>query len=193
MVKQARSMQTRKSILDATHRVIIRDGASKITVSAITAEADITRSLFYHYFATKEEVVEALLDYVIDEFLEELEEWNNAREPGNIEKALVEATVLMRKILHEDGPFATSLAHDANAQLYLVFIDRAARRIALYISETTVQDYEKRHSISISHINETLYILLTGLAALIRSNPEISNEKIARIIAETLHLHTHLI
>ncbi|QJC22110.1 TetR/AcrR family transcriptional regulator [Arcanobacterium buesumense] len=192
MLQQIRSQHTRTAILDATHRIIIRDGATKITVSAITTEADITRSLFYHYFAGKDEVIEALLDYIIDDFLTELDAWNNAREPGNIEKSLEEATTLMRKILNEDGPFATSLARNSNAQLYLIFTDRAASRIARYITETTVRDYKEHHPVKITHIESMIYMLLTGLTALIRSDPSISDETITLIIAQTLHLQDHL-
>lgn len=119
--------RTRNTILDATREVIIREGATKLTVSGVAKTANITRSLFYHYFATKEEAIEAVLDHVIDDFLSELKAWNDAREPGNIDKALEEATALMRKILNDDGPFATSLARTRNAELYLEFTDRAAR------------------------------------------------------------------
>lgn len=61
--------RTRNTILDATREVIIREGATKLTVSGVAKTANITRSLFYHYFATKEEAIEAVLDHVIDDFL----------------------------------------------------------------------------------------------------------------------------
>lgn len=184
--------RTRNTILDATREVIIREGATKLTVSGVAKTANITRSLFYHYFATKEEAIEAVLDHVIDDFLSELKAWNDAREPGNIDKALEEATALMRKILNDDGPFATSLARTRNAELYLEFTDRAARRISHYISETTVRDYKEKHPVHITHVEETFYMLLTGLTALIRTNPDIDDAIITHLIAQTLHIDEYL-
>lgn len=190
--KVSASKDTRRMLLEATRGEIISCGVTETTISSITSRCEVSRSLFYHYFPSKDAAVEAVLDHTIDEFLSELQDWNKKRQPGDINGALDEATKLMRRIVNEDGPFTSSLTASANAELYLKFSDRTAARIAKYISQTTVRDYARKHEVDIEYVEETFYMLLTGLIALIRRRPELPNSVIKQIAAQTLHIEPHI-
>ena len=54
-------------IMQAARALFERKGVRGTSVTAIAAEAGITRELFYYYFANKQAVIEAVLDdYVAD-------------------------------------------------------------------------------------------------------------------------------
>jgi DNA-binding transcriptional regulator YbjK len=61
--RRARGEQTRRRLLDATLRVVARDGPGAVTHRAVAAEADVTKSLATYHFATIDDLfVAALID-----------------------------------------------------------------------------------------------------------------------------------
>ncbi|MBM7824961.1 AcrR family transcriptional regulator [Arcanobacterium pluranimalium] len=192
MVMQKRGVASRADIISAARAEIMDVGFEKMSITSIGARTGGSRSLFYHYFKNKDEVATAVLDDVIDEFLAKLTEWNDAREPGDISRALDEAIELMRSIINDDGPFHHQLVSGPNASLYMAFTDRTARKVADYISRTTVRDFADKHPVEIEYVPETFYMLVVGLVSLIRSNPSISNRAIKQIAGQTLHLDKYL-
>lgn len=52
----------RDKILDATERVILRDGPSGVTVDAVLAESGMSKGGFFHHFATKTALLGGLLE-----------------------------------------------------------------------------------------------------------------------------------
>lgn len=152
----------------------------------------MTRSLFYHYFQDKDQVADAVLDDVIDEVISQLEEWNANREVGNISKALDDVVRLTRSLIADEGPFSQRMIEDGNAGLYIKFIDRVADRIAEYICNSTVRDFEKLHGMPITNEHETFYMLIVGLISLIRLHPDIEDTVIRQVAAQTLHLNEYM-
>lgn len=178
----------RDAIVQAARKVCLEKGFSKITVSDIASEVGMTRSLFYHYFEDKEAVADAVLDNVIDEILTTLKQWNQARETGNVNKALDDIVHVLRSLIADESPFSNRMIQDGNAELYIKFIDRAADRIADYIAQTTVRDFEQMHGLPITNVHETFFTLIVGLISLIRSHPNISDRTIKEVMAQTLHI-----
>ena len=151
-----------------------------------------TRSLFYHYFQDKDQVAGAVLDDVISEVIARLEEWNEHREAGNISKALDDVVRLTRSLIADEGPFSQRLIEDGNAALYLRFIDRAADRISEYLCGSTVREFEEKHGMPIRNEHETFYTLIVGLISLIRLHPDIDDDIVRQVAAQTLHLDEYL-
>ncbi|AHU89812.1 TetR/AcrR family transcriptional regulator [Trueperella pyogenes] len=187
-----RGQVTRGQIVQATRDLIQEEGLKRMSVSAIANKAGITRSLFYHHFANLDEVADAVLEQVIEEFVVELQNWNQQRTFGDVAGSLNQAAHLMRRLINEEAPFSAALFSGANAQLYVAFIDRMARRISAYIAQSTVRDFAAHHEIKIAHVENTFYMMLTGLVALIKAQPDISHEEIVQIAAQTLHLEEYL-
>ena len=171
----------RDAIVQAARKVCLEKGFSKITVSDIASEVGMTRSLFYHYFEDKEAVADAVLDNVIDEILTTLKQWNQARETGNVNKALDDIVHVLRSLIADESPFSNRMIQDGNAELYIKFIDRAADRIADYIAQT------------ITNVHETFFTLIVGLISLIRSHPNISDRTIKEVMAQTLHIESYVV
>jgi TetR/AcrR family transcriptional repressor of nem operon len=54
---------TKRRLLDATMKLMLKQGFTATTVDQICAEADLTKGSFFHYFKTKDEIGEGTLDH----------------------------------------------------------------------------------------------------------------------------------
>ena len=187
------SDERRRQIVDAARQLYEEQGLSATTVKDISERCGVARSLFYHYFEDKEAVADAVLDNVIDEILTTLKQWNQARETGNVNKALDDIVHVLRSLIADESPFSNRMIQDGNAELYIKFIDRAADRIADYIAQTTVRDFEQMHGLPITNVHETFFTLIVGLISLIRSHPNISDRTIKEVMAQTLHIESYVV
>lgn len=182
----------RMQIIKAAREACLDTGFAKLTISDITERANMTRSLFYHYFADKNEVADAVIDDAIGTMLAKLDQWNAEREVGNINKALDDIVRLTRAIIADEGPFSARLMQTGNAELYIKFIDHAADRIADYFCTTTVREFEQLHGMPIRNIHETFYTLIVGLISLIRLHPDTPDAIIKQVAAQTLHIDGYI-
>lgn len=179
----------RDEIIDAVRAVVAESGISRLSISAVTKRVGCTRSLFYHYFPTKEDALQAALDQSIDAFMAQLTAWNDQRVTGDIEGALNSAAHMLKTlILQQDDAMPHTVATGGNAGLYATFVHRVADRTARYICESTVVDFAALHEVRIDHLYETFYVLITGLVMFVRANPDVPEETVKDIIASTLHI-----
>ncbi len=184
-------MGRREQIISCARELIEERGLSKTSVSVITERMGVTRTLFYHYFPSKDELVSAVLDDYVSEFVEAIEEWNSSRKQGDIEGSLSSMVALLRRELFDEKarkPFRRALATKENASLYLQFINRAADATAKCITNSTVLDYERFHEVRIEHIYETFYVLALGIIGYMRQHPNADDEILKDLIAQTLHM-----
>ena len=184
-------MDRKLEIIQCARELIEERGLAKTSVAAITERMNVARALFYHYFPSKEDLVAAVLDTYVDEFIASLKEWNAQRVEGDIEGALDTIVALIRDQLFDNDnahkPFRRALATHENASLYLRFINRVADASATYIVETTVADFGRLHEVRIDHVYETFYMLILGIVGYMRQHPEASDDVLKDIIAQTLH------
>lgn len=179
----------RDEIIDAVRAVVAESGISRLSISAVTKRVGCTRSLFYHYFPTKEDALQAALDQSIDAFMAQLTAWNDKRVTGDIEGALNSAAHMLKTlVLQQDDAMPHTVATGGNAGLYATFVHRVADRTARYICESTVVDFAALHEVRIDHLYETFYVLITGLVMFVRANPDVPEETVKDIIASTLHI-----
>lgn len=179
----------RDEIIDAVRAVVAESGISRLSISAVTKRVGCTRSLFYHYFPTKEDALQAALDQSIDAFMAQLTAWNDQRVTGDIEGALNSAAHMLKTlVLQQDDAMPHTVATGDNAGLYATFVHRVADRTARYICQSTVVDFAALHEVRIDHLYETFYVLITGLVMFVRANPDVPEETVKDIIASTLHI-----
>ena len=179
----------RDEIIDAVRAVVAESGISRLSISAVTKRVGCTRSLFYHYFPTKEDALQAALDQSIDAFMARLTAWNDQRVTGDIEGALNSAAHMLKTlVLQQDDAMPHTVATGGNAGLYATFVHRVADRTARYICQSTVVDFAALHEVRIDHLYETFYVFITGLVMFVRANPDVPEDTVKDIIASTLHI-----
>ena len=130
-------------IVEAARELYETKGLSRTTVKDVTERVGVARSLFYHYFSSKEELTEAILDTYVDDYVEMVDRWNENRAPGDIDKALGEFVRMARFGLFSAGSFQADLTHGEDAALYLNFHQRATEALANRIAESTAADYAR--------------------------------------------------
>lgn len=167
-------------------------GVSRFSVSSVTKRIGVTRSLFYHYFPTKEDAITAAMELSIDDFVAQLEDWNAHRTPGDIKGALTSVCELIRSMVLNEGELPKLLVNEGAASLYTGFLHSVADRCARYVCDSTVVDFAALHTVEIGHVYETFYVLIVGLVMYIRSHPDAPVELIRDIAASTLHLDAYL-
>lgn len=181
-------MDRREEIVACARELYEKQGLAKTTVRDITDALGVTRTLFYHYFPDKDAVTTAVLDDYVADFLEALRLWDENRHEGDIEHALSGVVKLLRAVVFENGSFRRALASYENASLYIAFLNRIAERVSAAFVETTVRDYRARHEVRIDHVQETFYVLIVGIAGYVRNHPDVSDDVLKDIIAQTLHM-----
>jgi TetR/AcrR family fatty acid metabolism transcriptional regulator len=77
-----RSIERRREILDAAVRVFARKGFHAARVGDIAAEAGVAHGLLYHYFASKEELLETVFREAWSELLEAMRTAAETGEPA---------------------------------------------------------------------------------------------------------------
>lgn len=188
METSAIAAKRRDQIMEAAIGLYEERGIERASVKDITAAAGITRSLFYHYFSSKEDVTQAILDRYIEGFSASIEEWNASRTEGDVRGALTDCVLMLRRLIFANDSFRLLLLKDENASLYLRFIQHASESAARYLTESTAEDYARLHTIEISHVYESFYLLVFGLIGYLRQHPEATDDLVADLIADTLHL-----
>ena len=178
----------REEILAAMRELAAQGGVVDLSISAVTKRVGCTRSLFYHYFSSKEEALDAALDQIIDGFVDRLRAWNAGRVHGDIEGSLDSVVALIKELVLEDQGLPKAFDTHGDAALYTGFVHRVADRAAAYIVDSTVQDFARFHSVRIDHVYETFYVLITGLVNFVRLHPATDDATLKDIIASTLHI-----
>lgn len=181
-----------RQIVTAVRELCAEQGVSKLSVTDITERVGVTRSLFYHYFPDKDAAISAAIDEIIEQFMVRIRAWNESRVPGDVEGALNSCAGLFCDLVLEGDEHPSDLVGGGNAALYTSYVHRVADRVANYICETTVRDFEKRHGLPIDHVYETFYVLIVGLMMYIRMHPDAPVETIRDVAASTLHIEGYL-
>lgn len=182
------SAERRAEIVEAARELYDTQGLASTTVKDITEKVGVSRSLLYHYFASKEDVTQAVLDSYVEDFVEMVRLWNESRVRGDVRGALVSCVKMLRRGVFDSEPFRWSVANSENAGLYQKFISLTASRLARFLTDTTAVEYAHYHYQRIDHVYETFYLLVVGLVSYVRQNPDAPDELLEDLIAQALRL-----
>jgi AcrR family transcriptional regulator len=75
---------TRAKLLEAVGAVIRRDGAQALTLEAVAAEAGVSKGGLLYHFASKRELLDALVERWLDEFQHEIDGAGPGFVPGYV-------------------------------------------------------------------------------------------------------------
>lgn len=79
---------TRQHILDTGNRIISGKGFASVGLNEILTAAGVPKGSFYHYFGSKEQYGQALLESYFDDYLARVDELFQARELSGRERLL---------------------------------------------------------------------------------------------------------
>jgi AcrR family transcriptional regulator len=93
------SAATKRRILDASERVVLRDGVGHLTLDAAAAEAGLSKGGVLYHFPTRDALVAAMVTRIIEQFDEDIASYlpeagtPEAGRPGAYARAYVRATL----------------------------------------------------------------------------------------------------
>ncbi len=193
MARTVRSPEIRREeILVAARELFASQGVRATTVQDLAKHVGVTRGLIYHYVGDMDSLVTQVLDSYIDQFADDVREWDARRTPGDIDAAVMECIGLFRRYVpargHHGTHVETPLPRIDDAALHLRFMDRAVNALVDVLEETTIPAYAAKHPIEITHVRETFTALIHGLIALVRSQPNLGDDVLAALVRQTLRL-----
>jgi AcrR family transcriptional regulator len=140
-----RRPRTRRALLDAGRRLIAQKGVATLRISHITEEANVALGSFYNHFATKEELVEAVLSETLASLAAEIV----SDETTHDDIGVVAITALRRfvRLAYDDPQFSRVLVNMRHSEeLFLDAItpyasgvlERATRERAFVVEDIDV-------------------------------------------------------
>ena len=80
--KQDRSVDTRARLLEASIRCLVESGYGGFSTTRVTELAGVARGAFSHHFRTREDLLLAAIEYLLERTCDELEEKLSRLRPG---------------------------------------------------------------------------------------------------------------
>ncbi len=123
-------MKTREAVLKAAAQIIIRHGVRSFTIEAVAQEAGVTKGGVLHHFASKEDLINALIDQVTQTYRNRLAEELDAEpagQPGHFLRAYIRTVF---SVQYEDNNLIPALAAALSSEHQIM------NRIRLSLSET---------------------------------------------------------
>ncbi len=87
------SANARDTILAAAARLIAREGARRLTLDAVAAEARLSKGGLLYHFASKDDLIRGLVETLVAQFDTEVETNSVSGTPGAWTRAYLDATV----------------------------------------------------------------------------------------------------
>lgn len=92
LTESRRLVDTPGAIVAAARKLFERQGVRATSVASIAREANVTRELVYYHFANRNGVIEAVIDDYVEDLVESVIVWNEARifgdTPGSLKKCI---------------------------------------------------------------------------------------------------------
>ena len=116
---------TKARILVAAEDVVVRDGVARLTLEAAAAEAGLSKGGVLYHFPTRDALVAAMVDKIIEEFDRDIESnMTDGDGPGQYIRAYIRATM---------APASASDRPDREDRLGAALIAAAAAQPALLV------------------------------------------------------------
>ncbi len=178
----------RAAFVTAAFELFEERGISRTSIVDIADRVGVARSLFYHYFPNKNAITGAVIDYRVDTFIEQLREWTRMQRGQDTHSSLVGAVGIIRSFLQGSNTLSGAVLREDDAMLFQRFAFESATRLANHF----VHPKNARGSLvsisNVRHPRETFYMLSIGVISLMNHEPDVSDEVIADVVVDTLHI-----
>lgn len=180
---------TRGNIATAARKLFERDGVHATTVTAIAQEANVTRELVYYHFGNKNGVIEAVIDDYVEDLVESVIAWNEARVFGDTLGSLKKCMHSFRYALYDaEGTPRPMIRVLEELGVRDAFDVRATRETAEFLYDHVATEYAAYHHIEIDLVYEMFCVAIFGLVGLVKVKPGISDEDLMKVVEQTLRL-----
>lgn len=165
------------------------EGVAATSLAAIARKAGVTRALVYYYFPDKQAVTDAVLDDYLEDLVESVSTWNELRAFRDTPSELKNCVSMLRRAFYTaSGSPRPMFAVLDELGVRDQFATQAVREIVACIQSYIVSEYMAYRTIEIQLVPETFGLLLFGLVGMMKAKPDITDDELATLIAQTLCL-----
>lgn len=175
-------------IMLSARKLFETQGVAGTSIKMIAQETGFTRELIYYYFKDKQAIIEAVYNDFVEDLVESAMVWNEFRAFGDTRGSLEKCIEAFRRSLEYQGkprPMFAVLDEIGRRDEFRI---RAVRETVDAIDTYVVSEYAAFHKIEIELVYETFCLLIFGLVGVVRMTPEISNEKLMKMVEQVLRL-----
>lgn len=177
------------AIVATARQLFERDGVRATTVTAIAREANVTRELVYYHFRNKNGVIEAVIDDYVEDLVESVIVWNEARIFGDTPGSLKKCIRTFRYSLYDGaGRPRPMIAVLEELGVRDAFDVRATREAADCLANHIAKEYAAYHQVEIELVHEMFCVVIFGLVGLMKVNPQIEDDVLMKVVEQTLRL-----
>ncbi len=175
-------------IVQTARLLFEKHGVSHVSICTIAQQVGVTRELVYYYFSGKQALVDAVIDdYVID-FSESISTWDENRVFNDVSGETANFVAAFHRCIFDSQGLRPSFRVIEELHLREEFLSRVAIGIVDYIVNNVVDEYAQYHGLEITDVYEMFSLLVFGLVGLMMHDPDIPQEKLVRLVEQTLHL-----
>ena len=179
-------------IVQSARALFEENGVHNTTISDIARNCTISRTLLYYYFPSKDSIIEAVIKDYVEDILDSISIWNEARHFNNISGELINCITTFRRVLYNTDGSSRAMFHVIDElNMRDAFSVLAIHEAVDFISHDIAAEYAAYHTIEIDYVPEMFAMILYGITGLLKAYPHIPDEELAVIITQTLHLDTH--
>ena len=165
-----KSALTRKAILESAVRCFVQDGYTKTTTAMIASEAGVSRGAMMHHFASRAEVMKAVITYLHDRLLEEYRElMARVRAPEKLDRSAVRRSVEAAWSYHNLPSFIAyqellaAARTDAELGDVIGDFEKAFEEQFLRTAKTAFPQWEGVQSLQAAH--DLVHFVMQGMAS----------------------------
>ena len=189
LMESRRLADTPGAIVAAARKLFERQGVRVTSVASIAREANVTRELVYYHFANRNGVIEAVIDDYVEDLVESVIVWNEARIFGDTPGSLKKCIRTFRYSLYDGaGRPRPMIAVLEELGVRDAFDVRATREAADCLANHIAREYAAYHQIEIELVHEMFCVVIFGLVGLVKMNPQIEDDVLMKVVEQTLRL-----
>jgi AcrR family transcriptional regulator len=187
---QARSRQTVDALLEATARILLKDGYDKASTNKIAAVAGVSIGSLYQYFPSKEALVAAVIDRHMHEMFRVVRD------------ALVKVATRPIEVAARELVAVMIEAHRVNPKLHRILVEQTPRTGQLENVEAVereayglVRAYLEAHrdELDVADPNLAAFVCVTAVealthAAVVRRPESLTDEQAAALVDDVIRL-----
>lgn len=155
--------ERKKDIMDMAAQLFLSRGYEETSVNLIVEQLGVAKGTFYHYFKSKEDILEAVLEDYLSQYAEGIERFLESSPMNGFEKLKY---ILQNILSNTGGPehLTKHIEDNKNARLHQVMDEKFFEKFYPIIMNSLKQGVSEG-VFDVSHPEEITEILLLGIRA----------------------------
>lgn len=184
-----RLSDTPGDIVAAARKLFETRGVRATSIADIAKEANVTRELVYYHFANRNGLIEAVIDDYVEDLVESVIVWNEARIFGDTPGSLKKCIQTFRYSLYDgEGRPRPMIGVLEELGIRDAFDVRATRETVDCLADHIAKEYAAYHQIEIELVREMFCVVIFGLVGLVKVNPRVDDDVLMKVVEQTLRL-----